>query len=182
MKIRGFTLLELLVTIAIAAILLAVAAPSFTGIIRGNALSSARDGLYSALQYARSEALTRNVAVAVCAAADENLNACSDDEDAWANGWLVFIDSSTGNGATIAAANTDILRVHEGSNGIEVKYVTNGGGKHVRYLSSGILASGFTGGVFSLCDVDDEARARSVLIGTVAGQIRTGGEDDADCT
>lgn len=77
---RGFTLVELMITIFIAAILLVLAVPSFRGVISRTNLASVNDGLTSALHYARTEAVTRGVHVAVSASSGSN---------GWADGWSV---------------------------------------------------------------------------------------------
>lgn len=61
----GFTLVELLVTLAVLAILLALAVPSFNDLIDRSRLTSAADTLYADLQFARSEAIRNNQNVVV---------------------------------------------------------------------------------------------------------------------
>jgi type IV fimbrial biogenesis protein FimT len=61
----GFTLIELMVTLAVAAILLTLAIPSFTGMIDKNRLKSAAEALYADLQFARAEAIKRNKKIRV---------------------------------------------------------------------------------------------------------------------
>lgn len=56
---QGFTLIEMLVVVALLGIFLAIAAPSFAGLIRSNKVQAAADELVTVLQYARSEAITR---------------------------------------------------------------------------------------------------------------------------
>jgi len=63
---RGFSLVELMVTIAVLAILLAIGIPSFASLIASNRLTSATNELVAALQTARTEAIRRNVRVTVC--------------------------------------------------------------------------------------------------------------------
>jgi len=65
--IPGFTLIELMITIAVAAILLAIAVPSFTGLLNRNNASAEATELVAALNLARSEAIKRNRTVGVSA-------------------------------------------------------------------------------------------------------------------
>lgn len=62
----GFTLIELMVTVAVLVILVAIAIPSFTGIINANRLTAASNELVAALQYARSEAIRTNRRAIAC--------------------------------------------------------------------------------------------------------------------
>lgn len=89
--VRGFTLVELMITIAIAAILLVVAIPDFTTTIRRNRASTQTNALVAAIGLARSEAIKRGIPVSVCASA--NQAACSGNNN-WATGWIVFTDSN----------------------------------------------------------------------------------------
>ena len=66
MRSNGYTLLELMITIAIVGILVAVGIPSFRVFSANAARREASTALYSAFQRARSEALARNAAVVVC--------------------------------------------------------------------------------------------------------------------
>lgn len=62
----GFTLIEIMVTVAVLAIVLAIAVPAFGTLIRSNRLTSNANELVAALQLARSEAVRQNSSVAVC--------------------------------------------------------------------------------------------------------------------
>ena len=77
----GFTLMELMVTIAIAGILLGVAIPSFTSIISSNRLTTYANELVTALNFARSEAIKRGQHVVVRKTGTN-----------WEDGWQIFVD------------------------------------------------------------------------------------------
>jgi type IV fimbrial biogenesis protein FimT len=90
----GFTLLELMVTVSVLAILLGIGVPTFADIIRNNRLTSAANDLLHATQLARSEALKRQAAVVVCATNDSAADppSCNDGEF---RDWIVFVDSDS---------------------------------------------------------------------------------------
>lgn len=85
---RGFTLIELMVTIAVLAILLVVAVPGFDLVRNVSRLSAGANDVVTGLQLARSEAIRRNARVVFCQSGDAVT--CSDSA-AW-TGWIVATD------------------------------------------------------------------------------------------
>ncbi|GAB3549347.1 type IVa pilus pseudopilin TppE [Noviherbaspirillum agri] len=83
----GFTLIELMVTVAVLSILLAVATPSFENALLGTKLGSYANNLVSSAIVARSEAIKRNATVTLCASADGANCATS---GGWQQGWIVM--------------------------------------------------------------------------------------------
>jgi len=94
--LKGFTLIELMVTIAIAAILMSLAAPSFRDLLVSNRLTSDVNTYVSLINYARSEAITRNQSVVVC---PKNASAitCSNTQFWNENEVQVFVDANGNN-------------------------------------------------------------------------------------
>ena len=91
---RGLTLIELMIAVAISAILMALAGPSFQQALGRNRLSSAASELTGAVQLARAEAIRNNRRVTLCRSEDGS--ACSTSSSTWP-GWIVFVDTD-GNG------------------------------------------------------------------------------------
>jgi len=89
MKQSGVTLLELMVVLAIAAILLTMAIPGFTSLARSSRLSSATNEMLSFLHLARSEAIKRKVRAVMCPSATGS--SCAQD-GGWHQGWVLFHD------------------------------------------------------------------------------------------
>jgi type IV fimbrial biogenesis protein FimT len=88
---HGFTLVELMVTIAVAAILLSVAVPSFTDALLGSRLGAYANDIVASTLLARSEAIKRNVIVTVCTSGDGATCAGS---GSWEQGWIVACKTS----------------------------------------------------------------------------------------
>ena len=91
---RGVTALELLVGIAIAAVLATLAVPSFGRLGRAASLSAATNELLWALHFARSSAILNGLPVTLCLSADETT--CIDSAVSAAKGWLVFVQPAGG--------------------------------------------------------------------------------------
>lgn len=81
----GFSLVELMVTIAVLAIIMAIAAPSFVSLYNSNRLTSQANEIIVGLQEARSDALRRNAAVTVCRSTDGLT--CANSIGAWEH-WI----------------------------------------------------------------------------------------------
>ena len=98
-KIRdtGFTLVELMVTVAILVILLAIGAPQLQTFLVKRATSTQADIFASALRMARSEAIKRGQRVVICTSTAPSAanRACATTSTDWSTGWLVFVDRGT---------------------------------------------------------------------------------------
>lgn len=93
---RGFTLIELMITLVLAAIILALGVPGFQDIVRNNRAATQSNELVAALSLARSEAVKRGARVSLCPSTDQA--SCTGGTD-WAGGWIVFRDIAANDGA-----------------------------------------------------------------------------------
>jgi type IV fimbrial biogenesis protein FimT len=91
--VRGFTLIEAMVTLAVAAVLASVAIPSFVSLGQRFRLNSVSSSLSASLQWARSEAIKANVDVIVCASNAAGSN-CAASTNWGVNGWLICYDAN----------------------------------------------------------------------------------------
>jgi type IV fimbrial biogenesis protein FimT len=122
---KGFTLIEMLTTMAVAGIVLAIAAFSFKDVLWRNQVNTAANDFVTALNFARSEAVTRGQSVTVC----RSINGTTEDDPAaavpvpscstaagagWETGYIVFVDAN-GNGER--DTNEELLRVCSGPDG-----------------------------------------------------------------
>jgi len=130
----GFTLLELLISISLLAILLVTAVPSFRSAIQNNRLTTQTNDLVTALQLARTEALKRATAVSVCASDTTTATpTCGSD---WTDGWMVVVDANAPGASSVSIGER--LRLWSGlTGGTTVGH--NGEEDFVRYLPDGSI-------------------------------------------
>jgi type IV fimbrial biogenesis protein FimT len=133
-QMEGLTLLELLITLVVLAIILSLATPGFRTQILNSQAAAMGETLGNTLGFARSEALKRKARVTVCGSS----NGTSCDASDWANGLLVFVDeAATDNAASPQVGDT--LRV-VGAFDPGANIVVSDGKTFIRYLPSGAIA------------------------------------------
>ena len=146
-KESGLTLVELLVTIVVLSVLLALGVPGLQNFVKNNRLTAQANDLVVALQLARSEAVKRGTGSIVCASANEATCSGSDD---WTTGWIVFTDvdqdsklvlDSNGDGTEDCINDDCIIRTR----GALKKTTLDGGGDdRVGFLPNGLVYNAAT--------------------------------------
>jgi type IV fimbrial biogenesis protein FimT len=86
-RTRGFTMIEMMVTVAVLAVIMMVAAPSLAGFVRSSKVRSAQSEMIASLMLARSEAAKRGMTVGLAASAPTSGNE-------FGNGWTVWVDTN----------------------------------------------------------------------------------------
>ncbi len=92
--VAGFTLLELMTTITVASVLLALAVPSFRNLTVSNRLTTQANDVVAAINLARSEAIKRNGSVSLCRASSASATTCVTGSGNW-QFWIVRAPSGT---------------------------------------------------------------------------------------
>ena len=159
----GFTLLELMVVLAIAGVLFAVAVPAMGNFIRNGRITAAANDVMAALHFTRSEAIKRRQPVTLCTSADAvladntaNVNATCEDSPNL-TGWIVFVDLNQ-NGQREAG---DTILLNHGPMNPQITAASSLDPFVVTYLLNG-FALNPNGGNLALCDE--------------RGNVATGGE------
>lgn len=176
----GFTLIELVVTLAVAAIVLMIGVPSFQETINNSRLTSGANEFVAALNLARSEAIKRNIRVTVCKSSD---GANCAGGLGYEQGWIVFVDR---NSNAAVNAGEPILRTYGSLPG---GMTLNGGSAVVNYLS--YVAAGVAQRIdgtplsatpaettLTLCKPGHATSARQLVLG-VGGRVRVDRKEPA---
>lgn len=167
--IRGFTLFELMITMSVMGVLLAVAVPSFISSLSNNTIIIVNNELLSAINLSRSEAIKRNVPVSICATQDSNFNACG---ASWQLGWLVFVNP-TGGTTLSNTATAPLLRIHR-INNTAVTLTPSPSVNIITYNGSGFPATGSSNITFTTkatgCTIDS---GRSLAISITGRPVIT---------
>lgn len=155
----GFTLLELITTMAIAAIVLSVGVPSFRGVIMDNRLVSQANQIVTSIKIARSAAVRFQRNATVCASSnfDATTPSCSASND-WSNGWIVWVDKDRD-------ATTDANEVISVFGPIHSASTLNSGAASFTYDARGFATTG--GGDLTLCDSRTSETGRLIRVNAV---------------
>jgi type IV fimbrial biogenesis protein FimT len=164
-KQTGFTLIELMVTIAVLGILVSIAVPSYQNMVLGNRIVAQANQVVTALNYARSEAVKRGATAIVCAS--NGGTSCSGITN-WTTGWLVFADAN-GNGTV---DNGELLRVWPALTGGNT--LNAGSSKQITFAATG-FTSPAVNDIFRLCDSRGPTNARAIVINAMGRSYVTKG-------
>jgi type IV fimbrial biogenesis protein FimT len=167
----GFTLLELLVTIVVVAVLLGFVVPSFQKLLLANRLTAVANEMLGAMRYARSEAVSEKQRITLCKSTDGMQ--CSQN-GGYDQGWIIFQDA----GVLASVDGSDqLLRVFYATD--DVSMLGNSPvSYYVSYVPSGearLVSGGFQAGTIHICSGD--AGRKLILSGT--GRVRI---EQAECT
>ncbi|MDO8651304.1 MAG: GspH/FimT family pseudopilin [Undibacterium sp.] len=172
---NGFTLVELLVTITIMGVMLAMAAPNYQSFVLNSRMTTQANEFLTMLNFTRSEAVKRNTRVTMCKSSNGTtclVDALTVTSASWQPGWIIFVDGGT---AGIIDGTDTILKVQ----GALVAGTTLQGNaniiNYVSYVSNGrtqLDNGGLQGGTFSLCGPDVSLTRRRIVITPSTSRVR----------
>jgi type IV fimbrial biogenesis protein FimT len=175
----GFTLVELIVTIAIFAVIVGFAIPGMQNLITNNRITNLANEFNSALTYTRSEALNRNMCVSMCITTDPTAPnpSCSSILDEWNSGWIVFSNPTCTNATdTPLPGNFELLQVYAGnSNG--PRLITAAGPitkRRFNFNSRGVLNTINAGGTLTIDTGAPNYTSKKTVCVDIAGRARIG--------
>jgi type IV fimbrial biogenesis protein FimT len=120
-RVSGYTMVELIITVAIGSILLMVAVPTFFWVTNSNRIAAEINGLLGDLQFGRAEAVKEGTPVTVCVST--NGTSCAGaGVNTWQSGWIVFSDV---NGNAVVNAGDTILRIQKPFTSTDTFVATN---------------------------------------------------------
>lgn len=148
----GFTIIELLIVVAVAAVLAAIGGPAMGNFIKNNRLQSKTHAVMADVLFARSEAVTRKKPVLMCRSGDADAGnpTCGGTTQNWgAGGYLVFVDEDASNGF-----NAGDLLLRRGAKATDnVTVMTDAtANEDVRFSPDGTLNEAGATAIFAICD------------------------------
>lgn len=152
---KGFTLIEMMIAVAIAAIIVGLGVPAMKSFLDTNRRAAAVNIFVTDVQRARSTAAARGVRVVMCTAATSA--GCSGDLN-WENGWMLFVDANANDG--FEAASDTLLSFQPANDGVRMP---GGGGTGLLSFRPGFLS--MTGNLTVAVCVDNvNENGRQVIV------------------
>jgi len=167
---KGFTLVELMMVLAIAAIVLGLGYPSLKQLVIKSRVNSYAHTLLSTIHSARQAAITRNQYITVCASATGE--SCTSD---WSQGHLIFVDHNANRQLEIGE---EVLNRVPGINAMDkVKWQSFKTADTLQFLPMGI--TNHQNGTFTICGQNKPEFARAVII-TKTARPRMSKDENGD--
>ena len=169
---RGVTLIELLITLAVAAVLLQMALPGAHDLLQSHRAAAASNAVIGAVQLARASAITYRTAVTLC---PRDGQACGRRAH-WRNGGLIFLDANRNAQLDSGEAMLGAMAAVEAGATLAWRSFRNRG--YLRFEPSGYTA--WQNGHFQYCPASGDARHARQIILNAQGRTRSARDRDGD--
>lgn len=176
---NGFTLVELIITLTVAGVLLALAAPAINTFVLDQRLTTQANDFIADLNLARSEAIRQASSMVICKQGGSVSSPSCSTSAAWGAGWVVFVDANS-DGAL--ASNESVLRVRQSLDGNNTLNAIPSTTNSIVFSSTGFTTlSSDTEIAMRFCDSRGASKAVTVLV-NFTGRARTDRTVAASCT
>ncbi len=173
-RVAGFSLVELMLAVAIGYIILITALPAYSTMLHKNRIESASSQLYVSLNTARSEAVKRRTSVRVCPST--NSSSCNNAGD-WSQGWIMYVDLD----ADDSPDSNEIIRVVDSIHGGVDMQCSDSMTDFVQFEPTGVATgNGGNTGEIRICHSNTTSKSKVIGISAI-GRVSTTDRSQANC-
>ena len=169
--IRGFTLIEFMIVLGIAAFMITLGIPGFNNFLNNSRATTQINEMVSAIHLARSEAVKRSARVTMCKSID---NASCSNTKGWEQGWIVFVDT---NANSAFDSGEQLLLSNDGLEGDTTVMGSSGSviNNYISYRSNGTTTFAAVNGdqELLLCDQRKDASKTKAITVSPLGRVKT---------
>ncbi len=185
-NMRGFTVIELLITVAIVGVLVGLAAPSFKRTIQSTTIASSVNTFLADLRFARSEAVRLGGGVVMCRSEDPEgaalcaaTNGSGASGNGWVSGWIIFQDRDNDGART--AATEPLLRIQASNSSIDQILEGGGNSTRIRFTATGRLLDAASATSMHFGGPRYTSDTQRVLCLSLGGRARIAGDGLTAC-
>ncbi|SEQ85700.1 type IV fimbrial biogenesis protein FimT [Azotobacter beijerinckii] len=166
---RGYTLIELMTTLAVVGVLAMIGVPAFTHTVDGQRVGSTSRNLRASLALARHAAISQRYPVLV-----ESIGGN------WEAGWVVYIDANSN--AVLDDGERELLRQGSAPGGVQIT-PNSPVNSYVRYVATGeaqLTSGAFQAGTFKICHENGQHDVRRLVL-SASGRVRSAKDSPGTC-
>ena len=163
--VKGFTLMELMVTLSLAAILMSIAVPSYRTFSQNSRITSQVNNLVTAINMARGEAAKRGTRVALCRSASPGASspACGGTAYTWSTGWLVYAVGDSRSTPLYDSSIDSLIATGLSKDGVAIK-TSGAANQNLEFMPDGTTNENSVTAYFAFCDSRGVDRGKLVTV------------------
>lgn len=171
-RIPGFTLIELMVTLAVLAIAVTVAVPSYNALTTNNRMAGKINEFVASLHFVRSEAIKRGIPARLCRS-NNDPPTCNSPTGGWEQGWIAVVMDGVG------ATPGTVLKDYAAFDGDDRLTGNTNVSNRIQFDRNG-FALGGNNGTFILCDSEGNQDGMRAVIVSTTGRVALAQDSNND--